>query len=590
MPKLTIDNRAVEVPPGATILDAAQKLGIAIPTLCHLNGYKPSTSCLVCTVKVCDGNRLVPSCGTEAMEGMAIESETSEVHEVRKSALELLLSDHVGDCLAPCYFACPAHMDIPLMLRQIGQGQSGEAIATVKDDIALPAVLGRICPKPCEGACRRRGADGAVAICELKRFVADTDLRSGNPYVPECRANSGKHVAIVGAGPTGLSAAYYLRQNGHSVTVFDERPKPGGRLGDEFPEDELPRDVLDAEIEQIAQLGVDLRFSTLVAGNARSDHETGDSPGDPQSRGGSEKMGLAPGPDPEKPGKNGLPRVPVPIPSEPRRRPSPTSPLATTLADLQREFDAVLVACGATAKEKAEDWGLAIGQRGIDTNQGTFETNLPGVFAAGNAIRTKGLVVRSVADGKEAAQAIHQYVSGQAIIPIVRPFSAKIGRLAAQEISHFLARAADAPRREPATGAGESYAPAEAAEQADRCLACGCCGHGQCRLEEYAAIYQAVPGRYRGERRPFTQIRQDGSVIYEPGKCIDCGLCVQITAAGGEPLGLSFIGRGFDVRVGVPFNKSLREALTKVAADCVTACPTAALSFADQQPVHERRR
>ena len=123
MPKLTIDDKPVEVPAGATILDAAEKLGIEIPSLCFLQGYEPSTSCLVCVVKNRQTRQYVPACATRVVEGMQIDNATEEVSSMRRTALELLLSDHVGDCLAPCFFACPAHMDIPLMLRQIGHAK-----------------------------------------------------------------------------------------------------------------------------------------------------------------------------------------------------------------------------------------------------------------------------------------------------------------------------------------------------------------------------------------------------------------------------------------------------------------------------------
>ena len=182
MPKLTIDQREVEVPPGATILDAARKLGIDIPALCFLEGCEPSTSCLCCLVKVNGNGRLVPSCATLAEEGAKVESETPDIRSTRRKSLELLLSDHLGDCVAPCYLACPAEMDIPQMLRQISSGDMRGAIATVKSDIALPAVLGRICPAPCEKICRRRDLDAAVAICLLKRYVV-ADLHSALPAV-----------------------------------------------------------------------------------------------------------------------------------------------------------------------------------------------------------------------------------------------------------------------------------------------------------------------------------------------------------------------------------------------------------------------
>src|SRR5512146_974084 len=108
MPRLTIDNKPVEAPAGATILDAARAVGIDIPTLCFHSSCSPSTSCLCCVVKVNGGGRLLPSCATKAAEGMVVESETAEVRDARRMALELLLADHAGDCFAPCTNICPA--------------------------------------------------------------------------------------------------------------------------------------------------------------------------------------------------------------------------------------------------------------------------------------------------------------------------------------------------------------------------------------------------------------------------------------------------------------------------------------------------
>jgi ferredoxin len=180
MPTLKIDNREVTVPEGSSVLDAARSLGIDVPALCQYEGCTPNTSCLCCIVRVNCGKRLVPSCGTKAAEGMSVESETPDIRAARKTALELLLADHAGDCRAPCQNVCPARMDIPTMIRQINDGALHEALLTVKQHIALPAVLGRICPELCEKGCRRGQIDSPVSICRLKRYVADVDLARDN--------------------------------------------------------------------------------------------------------------------------------------------------------------------------------------------------------------------------------------------------------------------------------------------------------------------------------------------------------------------------------------------------------------------------
>ena len=164
------------MPSDTTVLEIARAEGFDIPTMCHLDGHEHFPSCMVCVVKENSGGRLIPSCTTLAQDGMEIITNDQEVHEARKTGLELLLSDHVGDCEAPCQTNCPAYMDIPLMNRFLAEGKPQEALQVVKRDIALPAVLGRICPAPCERACHRRSVDSPVSICKLKRYAADHDL------------------------------------------------------------------------------------------------------------------------------------------------------------------------------------------------------------------------------------------------------------------------------------------------------------------------------------------------------------------------------------------------------------------------------
>ncbi|HUW17932.1 MAG TPA: FAD-dependent oxidoreductase [Sedimentisphaerales bacterium] len=517
MPRLTIDNRQVEVDDGATILDAGRKLGIEIPTMCFLEGCRPSTSCMVCVVKVGGWGRLVPACGAIAEDGMRIETDCQEVREARKAALELLLSEHVGDCMGPCQVTCPAGMNIPLMIRQIAAGELGEAIATVKRDIALPAVLGRICPAPCEKACRRAMFDEAVSICLLKRYAADVDLQSGKPYLPDCRARQDKRVAVIGAGPAGLAAAYYLAQEGFACTIFDEHEKPGGMLRYGVPREKLPIEVLEAEIAIIERLGVEFRGRTRIG-------------------------------------------------------------TALSMTDLRKGFDAVFIAVGALKTGDLKWLGVEAGENGIVIQGKTYETSVAGVFAGGDAVRKRKLTVRAVADGKEAAVAIAQSLSGQKLTGPAEVFNTRIGKLRDGEIERFVACASGAARLRPAQQ-GSGFVEGQAREESARCLHCDCRKAENCMLRRYAQDYEARARRYKSELPLFVQHLQHPDVIYEPGKCIRCGLCVQITSQAGEELGLTFIGRGFDVHVAVPFDHSIAEGLKRTASQCVEACPTGALAF-----------
>jgi len=533
MPKLTIDNREVEVPAGSTILAAAGKLEIDIPTLCFLKGCEPSTSCMVCVVKIDGLPSLVPACATVAADGMRVESDSEQVREARRAALELLLSDHLGDCMGPCQITCPARMDIPLMIRQIAAGRLADAIVTVKKDIALPAVLGRICPKPCEKTCRRAAHDQAVAVCLLKRYVADSDLQSDKPYLPQCKPKQGKRVAIVGAGPAGLAAAYYLQQDGFDCTIFDDHDEPGGMLRyalcgtgilpvrhnhrQDADATKLPRDVFDKEIASIMKLGIEFR---------------------PQTRIGDK----------------------------------------VSTRDLQKDFDGVFLAVGKLEQADVEAMGLEAGKNGIAIEAGTYQTSLSGVFAGGDAVRNRKLAVRSVADGKEAAASIAQHILGQPVTGPQRPFNTRIGRLKEGEIEIFLNNAGDKSRVEPTADDG-GFSDDQARDEAARCLHCDCRKPQTCKLRRYAKEYEAHSSRYRGPRRLFAQVLQHPEVIYEPGKCIDCGICIQTAARAGEELGLTFVGRGFDVRVAVPFDRSLADGLKTAASRCVDSCPTGALAL-----------
>jgi len=164
---------------------------------------------------------------------------------------------------APCSHTCPAGVDAPRYIRFIANGKPAEALAVVREKIPFPSVCGYVCIHPCEAKCRRALLDEAVAIRELKRFAADhgNGLWKENSRVAPA---SGKRVAIVGSGPAGLTAAYYLAKLGHSVTVFEALPQAGGMMRVGIPDYRLPKDILRAEIKEIEDIGVDIRINTRV--------------------------------------------------------------------------------------------------------------------------------------------------------------------------------------------------------------------------------------------------------------------------------------------------------------------------------------
>jgi NADH dehydrogenase/NADH:ubiquinone oxidoreductase subunit G len=158
-----------------------------------------------------------------------------------------------------------------------------------------------------------------------------------------------------------------------------------------------------------------------------------------------------------------------------------------------------------------------------------------------------------------------------------------MSRLSPPELAAFAEGAGHISRQAPPADESYEMTADSAAAEAGRCLHCDCRKPESCKLRRYADEYNANPRRYRGpEPREFRKLA-DAEVVYEPGKCIACGICVRVTRKRQEPLGLTYIGRGFDVRVGVPFNEPLAKGLRTAAAECVKACPTGALAFVKQE-------
>jgi len=319
MIRLKIDNKEVNVPKGLTVLAAARIQGAEVPSMCYREGKEHFTSCMICMVKDAKNGKLIPSCSVKAEEGMEIITRDSEIEESRKMALELLLSEHVGDCEAPCVVTCPAHMDIPVMNRLLSEGKTLEALQVVKQDIAMPAVFGRVCPAPCEGACRRKSVDSAISICLLKRFAGDDDL-DGAKLSIRGMSDNGKRVCVIGAGPAGLAAAYYLRLSGFGVELIDKHENAGGTFWREVESGVLPKGILNKEIGQITGVGVVFRNNTII--------------------------------DEEE------------------------------FEKLRAVNDAVVIATGS--RNSVADWGLAMNAKGLEVEKETFAASLEGVFAVGS--------------------------------------------------------------------------------------------------------------------------------------------------------------------------------------------------------------
>ncbi|MHC5082961.1 MAG: 2Fe-2S iron-sulfur cluster-binding protein [Planctomycetota bacterium] len=511
---LTIDNQPVEIKKGATILQAAKKLDIHIPTLCWRSDCNPSTSCMVCVVRVEGMRTLVPACATKVTDGMIVDTQSGAVTNARKAAIELLLSDHVGDCVGPCEKGCPAGMDIPKMIRQIAAGDFKTAIQTVKKDIPLPAILGRICSAPCEKVCRRNQADQAVSICLLKRFVADVDLDSGKPYTPTCAASIGKQVAVIGAGPCGLSAAYYLKQQGVDCTIYDTNDKPGGSLLSETAsKDILPTEVVEKEINQLLSLGIELKCGIEIGKDVAFD-------------------------------------------------------------ELAAQYDAVLIATGDTIPS---DCPIEAKDGKIQANRRTYATEKQGIFAAGTCIGSRPIPIRAVADGKEAAASIAAFLT-QKPINAPKDYNHRMGRLEKDEIQRFLEHVSKDQRIEP-ENVGNGLDASQARSESARCLHCDCRKAQNCQLRNLATELAARQSTWQGSKNLFEQVTAHEKIIFEPGKCIKCGLCIQTAQKKGQSIGLAFKGRGFQMSVGVSLEKTFTEGLTTAAEKCVQVCPTGALAM-----------
>jgi len=522
MVRLNVNDVEVEVADGATLLEAAQRAGAEVPTLCYLKEMGAITSCMVCVVKDLAGGRMLPACSAKASDGMQIDTDSEEVRAARREILRMLLSEHVGDCEGPCARICPAGLNIPRMLRHIAAGDMEAAAQIAKRDLIFPATLGHLCGAPCEKGCRRALYDAPVSIRRLHREAAECAL---NARPDERGAATGKAIAVVGGGIAGLSAAWMCLLNGHACRVYEKHPSACNALRS-LPREPLPREVLDTEIASIRDQGAEFVFNSEAGRNI-------------------------------------------------------------SLDSLRVEFDAVIVACD-------------LGGGFLPSSRRLASSADSGVFTA----QEDGMLVRAVAHGKAAAQQADAFLRGLPGAKASRRYNSEMGRLRPEESAAYAVE-----RLNRAEG---TLAETNPAAEASRCLHCDCLKPVSCRLRRYAEEYEIESRVERHMKRPDvapihsmpsdkglqplvhrapSQFDVGGwtvesrllDVLFEPGKCIKCGICVEITQARSKGMGLTFVGRGFASGVRVPFGESLAEGLGEAALQCVRACPTAALAFRNEE-------
>ena len=611
---LTVDGKTFLAQEGDTILVAARKAGIEIPSMCSDSRTNPNGDCGMCVVEI-DGNpEPVKACEIQVREGMQVVADSPALTALRRPILNNYLSNHNAYCLPPCSYKCPAGIDIPGYIGLIAQKKYVEATALIKEKLPLPQVIGRVCPRPCESVCRRSQVDEEqpVAICSLKRFAADRARALGAMTQPKLKAPTGKKVAVVGAGPAGLTTAYYLALEGHKVTLLEAQEAAGGMLRYGIPPYRLPNQVLDDEINDILALGVELKLNQRLGRDYLLDSLTdsyeavfisiGACTGKMARIKNENALGVMPAVDflakanrgeRSDLGQNvvvigggftaadaartarrmGAPNVTLSyrrsrkeMPASPheihdcevegvvldllsapvevkvengravglicqrmrlgepdasgRRSPEPvvgseyTIPADTILQAISQDVDVKSLQINNIGTTR---WGS------IEVDEATMKTNLPGIFAGGDAALGAATAVEAIGQGRRAAYAIDAYLKGAddrmiaKVIEIERPKFFDIGAWPKQAAK--LAVMPVLPKEQRVSVFGKDIAPGDtgavsasgaytevelgfteeqAITEAERCLQCVCQAAGTCDLQKYSLQFGAGTKEYVG--------------------------------------------------------------------------------------------
>jgi ferredoxin len=516
MLEIKINNKTISANPDETILNVAKRSGIHIPTMCWIKDFTPSTSCMVCLVQDMRNGKMLTSCAAKVEEGMDIITDNDEVLDLRRSALELLLSEHNGDCEAPCQRVCPAEMDIPQMNRLISENKIDEAIKIVKETIALPAILGYICPAPCEKACRRKEIDEPVSICLLKRFVAE----EGFDYSPVLKPKKSITVAVIGSGPAGLAAAFYLVQNGFTCHIYDNNVLPGGKLRTDIAEEILPREVLDKEIETIQSLGVEFFQNQTISST-------------------------------------------------------------DILTNISKKYQFIVITTGSETTINTTDFEKTDFSELKEFD--IFKVNDCYLFAPKQVSSKSKMAVRAVAVGRKSCEWIMEFVEKQKVSLPDRKFNSVYKRITLEEQVEFLKDAKNHLSRQPIENKLQGFTKEQAIKEAERCLHCDCRKKDDCVLRDLSSDYNASQRTYTLSSHKKTSKNTDNEqIVFENLKCIKCGICIQTAQDEGDKTGFAYHGRGFDVCVTIPIEKNIRELTENTTLSCAKNCPTGAISLKHQ--------